>query len=140
LDRALTRIAERLRELRKELSELDEKRAAVRQEIERLEPVAVVIREFDPYMVLDDQSPSPYADLRLKSLTLAQACGAILRAKGQPASSRELLDILVAEGKLTHGRNSSLISVINALKGHPDWFSKQGSQWTLNPSKNGESS
>ena len=85
--------------------------------------------------MLDEQSPSAYAGLGLKSKTLAKACEAILHAKGQPASSRELLDILVAEGKLAHGKNSSLISVINALKGHPEWFSKLGDRWTL---KNGD--
>jgi hypothetical protein len=91
--------------------------------------------------VLDTEAASPYADLDLRSKTLAKACKAILRAKGQPATSRELLDILVAEKKLAHGKNSSLVSVINALKRHSNWFSKQGSEWTLVPSlisKNGD--
>lgn len=142
MDRALQKMAERLRELRSELSQLDEKRTAVVKEIDRIQSVAAVVREFDPFTVLDEQSPSPYADLGLKTKTLAKACEAILRAKGQPASSRELLDILVAEGKLLHGKNSSLISVINTLKNHPDWFIKRDKMWTLNPaliSKNGES-
>ena|SRR5207302_1413231 len=131
MDRALAKMAQRLRDLRGELSQLDERRAVVLKEIQRLESVAVVVREFDPFTVLDSQSPSAFADLDLKSKTLAKACEAIIRAKG-PATSRELLDILVAEGKLAHGKNSSLISVINALKGHSDWFSKQGEKWVLN--------
>jgi hypothetical protein len=134
MERALQKMAERLRELRGDLTELDQKRAAVLDEIKRIQSVAVVLREFDPYTVLDEESPSPYASLGLRSLTLARACEAILRAKGQPASSRDLLDILVAEGKLAHGKNSSLISVINALKGHPEQFTKQDGMWTLNPS------
>jgi hypothetical protein len=135
-------MAERLRELRSELSQLDERRTAVLTEIQRIQSVATVVREFDPFTVLDEQSPSPFADLGLKSKTLAEACEAILGVKGEPASSRDLLDILVAEGKLAHGKNSSLISVINALKNHPDRFSKQGSVWALKPalglSRNGE--
>ena len=141
MDRALQKMADRLRELRSQLSQLDEQRAKVIKEIDRIQSVAAVVREFDPFTVLDEQSPSPYARLDLKALTLADACEAILREKGQPASSRDLLNILVSEGKLKHGKNSSLISVINSLKGHPDRFSKQDGMWTLNPSlisKNGD--
>jgi predicted nuclease with TOPRIM domain len=101
---------ERLRELRMEPSQLDERRAAILKEIERLESVAVVVREFDPFAVLDEQSPSHHVYLDLKSKTLAKECEAILRAKGQPASSRDLLEIFVTERKLAHGKNSSLIS------------------------------
>ena len=132
-------MAERLRDRRQKLLELDATRASVLQEIEHLESFAHLLRELDPFIVVDEQTPSPYAKLGLKSLTLARACEAILRAKGQPASSRDLLDILVAEGKLKHGKNSSLISVINALKGHPDWFIKQGSEWTLSNGEKPES-
>jgi hypothetical protein len=115
-----------------ELSQLEERREAVIKEIRRLESVAVVVREFDPFTVIDEQIPSPYAHLKLKSKTLTNACEAILRVKGE-ATSRELLDILVAEGKLLHGKNSSLISVINSLKSHPDRFWKDGITWSLNP-------
>ncbi len=132
MDRALKRMTGRLRELRSELTQLDQKRVAVSEEIKRLESVAAVVREFDPFTVIDEEIPSPYAHLKLKSKTLTNACEAVLRVKGE-ATSRDLLDILVAEGKLIHGKNSSLISVINALKSHPDRFWKDGNTWSLNP-------
>src|SRR6266550_7614636 len=133
MDRALEKMALRLRTLRSELVQMDKRRATILEEIDRIQSVAIVLREFDPFTVLDEESPSPYANLELKTKTLAKACEAILRAKGEPASSRELLDILVVERKLAHGKNSSLISVINALKKHPDKFVKQGKTWTLKP-------
>ena len=137
MDPVLQKVAERLREVRGSLAHLDKQRGELLKEINRLESVAAVVRELDPYTVLDEQGTSPYASLDLKSLTLARACEAILRVKGQ-ASSRDLLDILVAEGKLKHGRNSSLISVIGALKNHPDLFVKHGTVWSLNPAQPSE--
>jgi hypothetical protein len=131
-DRALERMTQRLRELRQERKTLAARLDVIDAEIARIQAAMQVLREFDPFgSAIDDQSPSRYVHLDLRSTTLAQACAAILRETGEPATARELLKVLLQEGRWPVERNHHIISVHQVLNRHPELFSKQAGAWRL---------
>lgn len=136
----LIRMANRLRELQVDQRKLATQVERNRLEIEQIESAMAILRRYATLGQLpgvDEDLAAPYGDL--KSLTVPQACAVILRKRGgEPLTARELLKILVKAGKLPQEKDSTHISVISALKRHPELFTKVGSAWTLsNPSVNG---
>src|SRR3989442_3651250 len=126
-DRALERMTQLLRELRQERKTLAARVDEIDREIARLQTAIAVVREFDPFgAAIDDQFPSRYAHLDLRSTTLAQACAAILRETGEPATARQLLTVLLAEGRWPVEKSHHIISVHQVLNRHPELFVKQG--------------
>jgi hypothetical protein len=128
---AVRRMTERLRELRLELRALDDRREAIRKEMVEIQGAAKVLHRFDPFAIIDEQTPSLYAHLDLRSKSIAEACTLILRETDEPATARELTNVLVREGRWPPNKPSSLISVISTLKRHPELFAKHGNEWTL---------
>lgn len=102
-------------------------------EIEQIEGSMAVLRRYAVLQQLpgvDEDLAAPYGDLT--SQTVPEACATILRKRGgEPATARELLKILVAAGKLQQEKESTHVSVIAALKRHPELFQKVGNAWTL---------
>jgi hypothetical protein len=131
-ERALDRMTQHLRELRQERKTVAARLEAIDAEIARIQAAIAVVREFDPFgTAIDDQSPSRYAHLDLRSTTLAQACAAILRETGEPATARDLLTVLLQEGRWPAEKNHHIISVHQVLNRHPELFAKQGNAWRL---------
>ena len=132
MSRTLDLMARELGELRMKLAKIDSDRDGILRQIERLELATQEVARFEPYAVVRDGIPSRFAELGLASMTIAQGCEAILRMIGEPATSGQLLDILVSEGRFPERKQSSHISVIGALKRRGDLFKKVGTAWTLN--------
>jgi hypothetical protein len=132
------RLAERLQELRREdaealakMTELGAKRREIAAEIARLDETAGVLRSLVPGGWLphvDEDAPLPYGDL--KSKTVPQGIVTILRQRGEPATTREILDILI-KGEKVADKQSSHINILNVLKKNPKLFTRIGKTWGL---------
>ena len=117
------------------LSENSEYRAKVDRntaEIAQIDAALAVMRKFAPLGQLpglDEDVAAAYGDLA--SMTLPDACAAILYKRGEGLGSGELLDILVKAGRFKVRNNNAQISLIAALKRNPKRFRKEGPLWTL---------
>ncbi len=127
----LERAISRRRELLAENSELRAKTERNTAEIAQIDAALTIMKKYAPPEGLpgfDENVTAVYGDL--ESMTVPDACEAILYKRGEPLTSRELCDILVKAGKLKPN-NNSMIHVIGSLKRNDHRFRKVGSTWTL---------
>ncbi len=127
-----------MQELRKEdaqalakMTELGARRREIAAEMAKLDETAGVLRELVPggwLQFVDDDAPLPYGDL--KSKTVPQGVVTILRQRGEPATTREILDILIKSGKVAD-KQTSHINLLNVLKKNSKLFTRIGPTWGL---------
>jgi hypothetical protein len=128
----LDRMIRRLAELIEERDTLTERVDEIQNEIGRIQGAIDVVGEFDPFgNSVDSRTPSRFASVDLKSPTLAVACAAILRETGEPATARDLVNVLMKAGRWGSEKPSHLISVIQTLKKRTDLFVRDGKAWRL---------
>jgi hypothetical protein len=141
------RMTTRAGELTAEHRTLAERIKEIEAELERIQTALSVLREFDPFgEAPGDETPARFAGLDLKTPSLAMACASILREIGEPATARDLTNVLLRAGRWEAEKPSSLISVIQTLNKRTDLFEKVGKAWRLTnkllpgePARNGQS-
>jgi hypothetical protein len=117
-----------LAEVNKARQEIEEKSA----EIARIQAALEVLRDYVPLGVLpgiDENIAAIYGNL--KGMTVPDGIAKILAMRGEPATARELLEILVQGGKMREVNNVGHISILGALKRNPQRFKRVGGAWTL---------
>jgi hypothetical protein len=117
-----------LAEVNKARQEIEEKSA----EIARIQAALEVLRDYVPLGVLpgiDENIAAIYGNL--KGMTVPDGIAKILAMRGEPATARELLEILVQGGKMREVNNVGHISILGALKRNPERFKRVGGAWTL---------
>jgi hypothetical protein len=128
----LERAISRRRELLAENSELRAKTERNTAEIAQIDAALTIMKKYAPpegLPGLDEDVTAGYGDLA--SMTVPDGLAMILYKRGEPMTSRELLDILVKAGKLKANTNNSMIHVIGSLKRNERRFRKVGAGWTL---------
>jgi hypothetical protein len=117
-----------LAEINKARADIEEKSA----EVARIQSAMEVLREYVPMGVLpgiDENIAAVYGNL--KGMTIPDGIAKILRLRREPATARELLEILAQAGKIREANQNAHISVLGALKRNPHRFRRVGGAWTL---------
>jgi hypothetical protein len=121
----------RRQELLTENSELRAKIDRNTAEIAQLDSALAVMRKFAPMGQLpglDEDVTAVYGDLL--SMTIPDAAATILFKRGEPLSTREILDVLIKAGKQPD-TNNAMINLLSALKRNPRRFQRTENAWTL---------
>ncbi len=126
LEKAISRRQELLTKNSELRAEIDRNTA----EIAQLDSALAVMRRFAPAGLpgLDEDIEALYGDL--ESMTVPNAAATILFKRGEPLTTREIVDVLIRAGKMPD-TNVSMISLLGALKRNPRRFRKVGNTWEL---------
>lgn len=127
LEKAISRRRELLTKNSEFRAEIDRNTA----EIAQLDAALAIMRKFAPLGQLpglDEDVTAVYGDL--ESMTVPNAAATVLFKRGEPLTTREIVDVLIKAGKM-RDTNVSMINLLNALKRNPRRFRKVGNAWTL---------
>jgi hypothetical protein len=117
-----------LAEVNQARQDIEEKSA----EIAKIQAAMEVLREYVPLGLLpgiDENIAAVYGNL--KGMTVPDGIATILRMRREPATARELMEILVQAGKVRGPTQNAHIGILGALKRNPQRFRRVGSTWTL---------
>lgn len=127
LEKAISRRRELLTKNSDLRAEVDRNTA----EIAQIDAALIVMRKYAPLGQLpglEEDVAGVYGDL--ESMTVPNAAATILFKRGEPLSTRDILDVLIKAGKMPD-TNNAMINLLGALKRNAHRFRKVGSNWTL---------